>query len=174
MKSSTHRMTYYSKLINHTTAPGKKVYLYQPNASGLVKVHQKHGKKGNCPQGFNNLKPGDIIALHQKGKTPYVVTHIVEVLDNGVQFEPQSTPFNYVRECKVLAYLDPTKAPTNPIIGEEGTYEVLNGFSGVTMQDAYSPAYFYVGNGHVHQFIPVDYKTLIKLAKSHPHYTFVN
>lgn len=166
-------MSYYSKLINHTTAPGKKVYLYSPSPTGTVKVYQKHGKKGNCPQGFNNLKPGDIIALHQKGNRPYVVTHIVEVLDNGVQHEPANLPFSYYRDCKVLAYLDPSKAPSKPLEGEEASYEVLSGFSGVTMQDAYSPTYFYVGNGHVHQFISVDYKTLVKLAKSHPHYTFL-
>jgi len=166
-------MTYYSKLINHTSKPGKKVYLYTPSETGLVKVHQKPGKGGRCPQGFNNLKPGDVIALHQRGNRPYIVTHIVEVLNNGVQYEPQSTPFNYVRECKVLYYLDPAKLPTTPSIDEPGTYDVISGFSGVTMQDAYSPAHFYVGNGHVHQIINVDYRTLTRLIDNHNYYTKV-
>lgn len=167
-------MTAFSKLINHPTLSGTKIYLHNNNAA-TVKVHQKIGKHPQiCPKGFNALKTGDFIALHQRGfSQPYVVTHIVQLTDNVLQHDPAHAPYSWYRECKVLSYLDPTKAPVSNFDATDNSYDMHKGFNGITMLDVYAPQGFYVGNGHVRELLKVDLRTLLRYVHSHPNYSHI-
>ena len=169
-------MTAFSKLINHPTQSGHRGYLYNPSLEGAtIKVHQKIGKNpAQCPKGFKALLPGDFIALHQRGTyQSYVVTHLVQVQDNGLQYDAAHAPYSWFRDCKVLSYLDPTKAPVSNFNATDNSYELGKGFNGITMQDVYAPQGFYVGNGHVRELLKVDLRTLVRYLQNHPHYSHI-
>lgn len=158
----------YSKLINHTTHKGSQIYLNDHKA--VIKVHQKHGKHGDCPPAFKGLKSDDILLLHQKANRPNVLTHIVRVINGNELIEdPLSEPYTFIRNCEVLYYLDPCKVAAIKV--SDDSYIFNTAMKSVNMQDLYGwSTHFYVGNGNCKEY-PYAYDVLINKISKHPSYS---